>query len=80
MVRQSGCTLSNISIDYLIKKNFKIHIEYNEYEFEWMAIRDDLHLYASDPVHLIALYIIQEDWAEKKPVPNYYKDLIDEKK
>ena len=80
MVRQSCCTLSNISIDYLIKKNFKIHIEYNEYEFEWMAIRDDLHLYASDPVHLIALYIIQEDWAEKKPVPNYYKDLIYEKK
>lgn len=79
MVRQSGCTLSNILIDYLIKKNFKIHIEYNEYEFEWMAIRDDLHLYASDPVHLIALYIIQEDWAEKKPVPNYYKDLIYEK-
>ena len=64
----------------MIKKNFKIHIEYNEYEFEWMAIRDDLHLYASDPVHLIALYIIQEDWAEKKPVPNYYKDLIYEKK
>lgn len=80
MVRQSGSTFSNISIDYLVKKNFNIFIEYNEQELEWMASRDDLYLYASDPLRLVALYLIRDDWAVEKQVPNYYKELVYENK
>ena len=78
MVRQSGKTISNISIDYLVKKDFKIFINFN-YDgsrFQWTATRDDLNLYASNPAGLVALYMIRDDWTTKKQVPNYYKELI----
>ena len=79
MERQSGCTILDLSIDYLVKKGFDLFIEYNGDRLEWTAIRDDLYLYASNPARLVALYIIREDWKAKKQVPYYRKELLYEK-
>jgi hypothetical protein len=76
MIRKSGCTTSNISIDYLVKKKFNIFVEYDEFGFDWTASREDVCLHAFDPSSLVALYMIREDWAAKKHVPNYYGNLI----
>lgn len=81
MVRQSGYTLSNIAINYLMENNFSVLIEFNNelFTYRWIAASDDedLHLYASDPLSLMALYMIKEDWEVKKRIPNYRKELID---
>lgn len=65
-----NCTISDICIDYLVKNNFKLFIERtgdgSVNEWDWIAKRADLHLYATDPIRLIALYMIREDWINEK--------------
>ena len=66
MAGWKDCTITDICIDYLVKNNFRLFIECagdgSVNEWDWVAKRTDLHLYATDPVRLIALYMIQEDW------------------
>jgi len=70
-----NCTISDICIDYLIKNNFDLFIERTSdgsvNEWDWIAKRTDLHIYATDPVRLVALYMIREDWINDR---NYYKN------
>lgn len=75
MAERTDCTLSDICIDYFVKNNFRLYIERagdrSVNEWEWIAKRTDLHLYATDPIRLIALYMIQEDWINDE---KYYKN------
>lgn len=75
MIGRTDCTLLDICIDYLVKNNFSLYIERTNdrsvNEWEWIAKRTDLHLYATDPIRLIALYMIQEDWINDS---KYYKN------
>ena len=70
MVRWTDCTISDICIDYLVKNSFKLYIERTSKgcvnEWDWIAERTDLHLCATDPVRLTALYMIHKDWTNKR--------------
>ena len=53
MAKQTVCTLTDLSIDYLIKNNFALSMEPVDnvlYEWDWKAERSDLTLYATDPI------------------------------
>lgn len=79
MADVSACILSDICIDYLKKKNFELFItcDGNEREhIEWIAEREDLGLFASDPVRLAALYLIHDDWISKREIPEYIKKMV----
>lgn len=68
------CTLLDVCIDYLTKNNFDLFITCDGDErerIEWIAEREDLGLYASDPVRLVALYLIHDDWISNVEVPKY---------
>jgi len=75
MAGWGNCTISDICIDYLIKNNFDLFIERTSdgsvYEWDWIAKRTDLHICATDPVRLVALYMIREDWINDR---KYYKN------
>lgn len=70
MVKRTDCTISDICIDYLVKNSFNLFIERTNgesvNEWYWIAERTDLHLYATNPVRLIALYMIHKDWINKR--------------
>jgi len=70
-----NCTISDICIDYLAKNHFKLFIERtyddSENEWDWFAKRADWHLCATDPIRLVGLYIIREDWLER----THYKSV-----
>ena len=70
MVKRTDCTISDICINYLVKNSFNLFIERTNgesvNEWYWIAERTDLHLYATDPVRLIALYMIHKDWINKR--------------
>lgn len=80
MAGRVDCTISDICIDYLVKKNFKLFIERTNdgcvNEWDWIAERTDLHLYATDPVRLIALYMIRENWINKSKTDQGYVACI----
>lgn len=77
IARQIECTISDICIDYLVKNKFNLFIERTSdgsvNEWDWIAERTDLHLYATDPVRLIALYMIREDWLNQNKRHNQNK-------
>lgn len=75
MERQSGCTILDLSIDYLVKEKFNIYMEFDKWGFEWTASREDTCLHAFNPPSLVALYMIREDWEAKKQVHNHFKNL-----
>lgn len=67
MERPSECTLSDLCLDYLIKNHFDLSIEHNGSKdgdewLDWTATRSDLNLCASDPLRLVALFVISDDW------------------
>ncbi|MEZ3444530.1 MAG: hypothetical protein K1W30_05225 [Lachnospiraceae bacterium] len=67
MERQPECTLSDLCIHYLVKNHFDLSIEHNSSKdgdewFDWTATRSGLNLYAYDPVRLVALFMISDDW------------------
>lgn len=67
MEQQPECTLSDLCINYLIKNHFELSIEHNSCKdgdewLDWTATRSDLNLCASDPVRLVALLMISDDW------------------
>lgn len=53
-------------------------MEFNNREFmyRWIAGSDSLYLDASDPLSLIGLYMIRDEWAIKKKIPDYHEELI----
>lgn len=74
-----SCTLSDVCIDYLGKHNFDFFISCDgdgRECIEWIAEREDLGLYASDPVRLAALYLIHDDWISNREVPEYIKKMV----
>lgn len=70
-----NCTISDICIDYLTKNSFNLFIERtsdgSENEWDWIAKKTDLHLHATDPVRLVALCMLGEDWINKR---KHYKN------
>ena len=79
MAKQTVCTLTDLSIDYLIKNNFALSMEPVDnvlYEWDWKAERSDLTLYAMDPIGLVALYTIRDDWVSDIEFPESVKMLI----
>ncbi|GFI23508.1 MAG: hypothetical protein OSJ73_05420 [Lachnospiraceae bacterium] len=79
MAKQTVCTLTDLSIDYLIKNNFALSMEPVDnvlYEWDWKAERSDLTLYATDPIGLVALYTIRDDWVSDIEFPESVKMLI----
>lgn len=79
MAKQTVCTLTDPSIDYLIKNNFALSMEPVDnvlYEWDWKAERSDLTLYATDPIGLAALYTIRDDWVSDIEFPESVKMLI----
>lgn len=77
MVREA--TLTDLSIDYLIKNNFALSIEAVDnalYEWDWKAVRADLILYATDPLQLVALYMICDDWVSDIEFPENVEALF----
>lgn len=70
MAGRTDCTISDICIDFLAKNNFNLFIERTNEEsvneWDWIAERTDLHLYATDIVRLIALYMIHKDWINER--------------
>ncbi len=79
MEKQTVCTLTDLSIDYLIKNNFALSMEPVDnvlYEWDWKAERSDLTLYATDPIGLVALYTIRDDWVSDIEFPESVKMLI----
>ena len=70
MGRRMECTISDICIDYLVKNSFKLFVERagnsSKNEWDWVAKRTDLYLYATDPVRLTALYMIRENWTNER--------------
>ncbi len=78
MEKQINCTLTDICIDYLVKNNFQLSIEPNNEwsEWNWQAEREDLILYATDPIRLVALYMIRDDWVSDREVDKDYIPVI----
>jgi len=74
----SQTTLTNLSIDYLMKNNFQLSMEPNNemFEWEWKAERTDLTLYATDPIQLVALYMIRDDWISEIEFPECVEALF----
>lgn len=66
--QREECTLSDLCIDYLTKKQLDLFLirtyERGSNEWNWTAETLHLHLSAKDPVSLVGLYMIQEDWEE----------------
>ncbi len=46
------------------------------YEWDWKAERSDLTLYATNPIGLVALYTIRDDWVSDIEFPESVKMLI----
>lgn len=73
MERSSECTLSDLCLDYLFKNHFDLSIEHNGSKdgdewLDWTATRSDLNLCASDPLRLVALFMISDDWIASNPI------------
>lgn len=70
MAGRTDCTISDICIDFLVKNNFNLFIERTNEEsvneWDWIAERTNLHLYATDIVRLTALYMIHKDWINER--------------
>lgn len=72
-------TLTDLSIDYLVKHNFELSMEAVDnvlYEWDWKAERADLTLYATDPIQLVALYMIRDDWVSEIAFPECVEALF----
>ena len=79
-------TLSDLCIDYLTKKQFHLFIIRTcngcVNEWNWSAETLYLHLSAKDPVSLVGLYWIHEDWEDnhriiKKSLPDESGYILD---
>ncbi len=79
-------TLSDLCIDYLMKKQFHLFIIRTcngcVNEWNWSAETLYLHLSAKDPVSLVGLYWIHEDWEDnhriiKKSLPDESGYILD---
>lgn len=82
MTKQTNCTLTDICINYLVKNNFQLSMEPNNemFEWEWKAECTDLTLYATDPVGLVGLYMIRDDWVSNIEFPESVEMLFGTKK
>ena len=56
-------------LDYVPKRN-------KLYEWDWKAERADLTLYAADPIQLVALYMIRDDWVSEVAFPECVEALF----
>ena len=80
MEQQQKCTLTDICIAFLVKNYFRLSIEPAGngclHQWDWAAKRADLCLYAIDPVELVALYIISDDWISNIKIPESIWQLL----
>ena len=80
MEQQQKCTLTDICIAFLVKNYFRLSIEPAGngclHQWDWAAKRADLCLYAIDPVELVALYMISDDWILNIKIPESIWQLL----
>lgn len=80
MEGQEKCTLTDICIDFLVKNHFRLSMESASdgcpQQWDWAAKRADLYLYAIDPVELVALYMISDDWISDVKIPESIRQLL----